>query len=93
MSVIIFVLVISLLLVLMEDQWKTLNEKGVAVVNVEQTLSSPLKLFVPSTSMYCISAQKDKEDYDNSDISLDVLIFDPMIFTFVFWKGDLLKCL
>ena len=31
---------------------------------------------VPPTSIYTLySAQMDKDDYDNSDISLDVLIF------------------
>ena len=37
----------------------------------EQDLSSSMKLFVLPKSMYCISAQDNKEDYYNSDIGLD----------------------
>ena len=53
----------------MEDHWKALNEKGVAVISPEIVCTSSFYIW------YYILAHEDKEDYDNSDISLDVLNF------------------
>ena len=66
----------------MEDYWKALHEKGVAVAYVGTTsvISSEIvcisNFYIYIYIYICyISAQEDKEDYDNSDTSLKDLIF------------------
>ena len=56
----------------MKDHWKALNEKGVVVAYVGNKICHlPWNcLYLQLLYVYYISAQEDKEDYDNSDISL-----------------------
>ena len=63
----------------MKDHWKALNEKGIVVVIAYVGTNYVISPEIVCTSnfyiIYYILPQEDKEDYDNSDITLNVLIF------------------
>ena len=74
-----FVLVISPLLVLMEDQWKALNEKGVAVAYVgTKSVISPEIVRISNFYIYIsyiFQPRRTRKIMTNNDISLKFLIF------------------